>query len=151
MDNGDGTVADCRTGLTWLEDGSCDSLGPNGNGKGTWQEALDAAAALSSGTCGLTDESEAGDWRQATRTEWMAVIASALRQGFSDPVLTDAQGSSKWTTDGDAFVGVQSSAYWTATEWVGPSDAWLVNLFDGSFSHPGKLSDALVWPVRDGQ
>jgi hypothetical protein len=81
----------------------------------------------------------------------MGMMASALRQGFSDPTLTDARGTSGWTTDGDAFVGVQSTSYWTATEWIGPTDAWLVNLFGGAFSHASKLSDLLVWPVRDGQ
>jgi len=148
--NGDGTVTDCRTGLVWLQNGKCDDLGPNGNGLATWQEANDAAAALLSGTCGLTDGSAAGDWRLPTKTEWMGTIASALRQGFGDPTLTDARGTSVWTTDGDAFINVTSGTRWTATEWVGPSDAWHVNLFDGAFDHSGKLADLLVWPVRAG-
>ena len=57
-DNGNGTVTDANTGLVWLKNANC-------FGKVTWQAAMDAAAVLADGQCGLTDGSTAGQWRLA--------------------------------------------------------------------------------------
>ena len=62
-DNGNGTVRDNLTGLIWIKDQRCPLLRPDVNGLSTWQEALNAAKALASGNCGLTDGSVPGDWR----------------------------------------------------------------------------------------
>lgn len=56
-DNGDGTVKDNLTNLVWLADASCNDLGVWGDGRGTWQHALDAANNLGGGICGLSDGS----------------------------------------------------------------------------------------------
>jgi hypothetical protein len=55
-DNRDGTITDNLTGLVWLAQADC-------LGKVEWLDALAAANALAEGQCGLTDGSEAGDWR----------------------------------------------------------------------------------------
>jgi hypothetical protein len=85
-DRRDGTVRDNLTGLIWLKDANCDALGPNGNGTGTWQQALDAANALVNGRCGLTDGSEPGDWRIPNVRE----LQSLIDFGFYQPGLTAA-------------------------------------------------------------
>jgi len=164
LDLGDGTVLDCNTGLIWLEDASCDALGPNGNGLAFWQEALDAAAALAAGTCGLTDGSVAGDWRQPTIQElcsaWsgsslIPCPSSAASDSLIDssvtgsPKVVNAKGDAKWSA-GDAFVGVQSSSYWSATA-LDATNAWLVSLTSGNVASTGKDNNFYVWPVRSGQ
>jgi hypothetical protein len=52
-DCGNGTVTDSVTGLTWLKDAAC-------LGSAHWAAANQAAAALASGQCGLTDRSSPG-------------------------------------------------------------------------------------------
>jgi hypothetical protein len=151
-DNGDGTVSDCRTGLIWLKDASCFQLEQ-------WAGAQSLVAGLfdgstndpNSGDCGLTDGSAAGFWRLATANEWKEMLTSARLQGFTTPALTDAQGRSEWTTDGDVFVGVKTSgAYWTNTE-ASPTLTWFVDLGLGGLGAGLKLSIKEVWPVRAEQ
>lgn len=56
VDNGDATVTDKATGLTWLKHPKCMP-------QLTWYEALEAANNLYDGQCNLTDGSNPGDWR----------------------------------------------------------------------------------------
>lgn len=157
-DMGDGTVQDCRTGLIWLTDANCtDSLGLPGIDKSpgylTWYKAMKWVAVLGSGHCALTDGSYAGEWRLPTITEWRAMIASAKKQGFSDPILTNAAGTAKWTTNGDAFSNVQSDGYWSSTTYApNTAYAWYVDMLDGYVVGHYKASlNYYVWPVRGGQ
>jgi hypothetical protein len=94
-DNGDGTIADNLTGLTWLKDAGC-------LGQQTWGNALAAANALADGNvaCGLTDSSVAGDWRLPNRNE----LASLLDLGTLNPALPA----------GHPFLNV-ASVYWSST------------------------------------
>ena len=63
-DNGDGTVTDNLTRLTWLKDAGC-------LGQQTWADALPLANTLADGNvaCGLADGSAEGDWRLPNRNE----------------------------------------------------------------------------------
>ena len=146
-DNGDGTVTDCRTGLVWLRDASCDELGGTGN----WENMTAAAAGLADGMCGLIDGSQPGFWRLPTVTEFMEMVASANKQGYDYPSLTNARGDAKWTTDGDAFVGVEHSCceYWTSSE-IDTGGVWDLNMRTGDLDIDGKFSRNWVWPVRSG-
>ncbi|MGB3562316.1 MAG: DUF1566 domain-containing protein [Thermoanaerobaculia bacterium] len=146
-DNGDGTVTDCRTGLVWLKDASCEDLGSDGN----WEDMTAAAAGLADGTCGLTDGSQPGFWRLPTVSELMEMVASANIQGFDDPSLTNAKGDAKWTTDGDAFIGVEYSCceYWTSSE-IDTGSVWDVNMRTGNLDIDGKFERNWIWPVRSG-
>lgn len=146
-DNGDGTVTDCRTGLVWLRDASCDELGGTGN----WENMMAAAAGLADGMCGLTDGSYPGFWRLPTVAEFMEMVASANKLGFDYPSLTNAKGDAKWTTDGDAFVGVEHSCceYWTSSE-IDTGGVWDLNMRTGDLDIDGKFSRNWVWPVRSG-
>ncbi len=147
-DNGDGTVTDNLTGLIWLKDASCaDLAGTDVDGGGNWTTALSAAAALSSGTCGLTDGSSAGDWRLPQVQE----LHSLIDYEFSLPALSDAAGTAQWT-EGDAFSGVQSEIYWSSTSLaLFPWDAWDLVLTLGFVDSNAKSSTRFVWPVRGGQ
>ncbi|OAD19361.1 thrombospondin type 3 repeat-containing OmpA/MotB protein [Candidatus Thiomargarita nelsonii] len=58
-DNGDGTVTDNRSGLIWLKNANC-------FGKQKLKIAMQSAANLADGQCGLRDGSRRGDWRLPT-------------------------------------------------------------------------------------
>ncbi len=151
-DNGDGTVTDCRTGLIWLKNASC-------AGSRIWYDAMKWVAALNdtgdSATriCELSDGSYDGEWRLPTITELRAMIASAKKQGFTDPIITNAAGTAKWTND-DAFTNVQSDYYWSSISFplgIGTCCAWALSLDDGSVYLFDKPFSFGVWPVRGGQ
>jgi len=156
--NNNGTVSDCRTGLIWLKDATC--LGytsgeiTNTYGYLTWAEAQTFVAGLQNGICGLTDGSAAGDWRLPTKTEFMAMIQSAINQKFgsdSAPVLTDETGTNQWTA-GHPFTNVWPSQYWTDTTDLSNADlAWDVRLYKNAI--PASVSKTIqryMWPVRAG-
>ena len=65
IDNGDGTVADTATGLTWLRKADCIHQ--------SWPGALAAINGLASGQCGLADGSSAGQWRMPNRSEMLSL------------------------------------------------------------------------------
>lgn len=125
-DNANGTVTDELTGLVWLKNANCD-------GAKQWAAAVTWAAALASGSCGLTDGSVAGQWRLPTIKE----LSSLVHSGFYDPAVP--------------FTGVQSTFYWSSTTYApNPSRAWLVYLYDGIVYSGDKPGTSYVWPVRDG-
>ncbi len=66
-DNGNGTVTDNLTGLIWLKNANCFGLR-------AWNDAVSDCNGLNSGECGLSDDSNAGDWRlpNQERTEQFA-------------------------------------------------------------------------------
>jgi hypothetical protein len=135
--NDDGTVKDNLTNLIWLKDANC-------FGTLVWIEAIDAANTLASGVCGLSDGSQAGDWHLASVNE----LQSLLDIEYSNPALSDAAGTVKWS-EGDAFSGVQASDYWSSSSYAtSPQDAWSVDLSSGEAHGLAKPSPSYVWPVR---
>ncbi len=140
MNNGNGTVTDQRTGLIWLKNANC--FGEQG-----WQTAMQSAAKLAHGQCGLRDGSKAGMWRLPTKEEWEAMIDKK----YSGPALSNAAGTGKWR-EGDAFSGVRPSYYWLSTPYADvASGAWLVNLSYGDVNTYDKPGTNDVWPVRRRQ
>jgi len=139
-DNGDGTVTDTRTNLVWLKNANCLAMSP-----ANWQTAMNNAAALANGTCGLTDGSQAGYWRLPLVGEWEAMVDTR----FFNPALSNAAGTGQWI-QGDAFSGVQSGLYWSSSPNVNPPEVWYVDLSDGDV-YPGIIVGLYVWPVRGGQ
>lgn len=137
-DDGDGTVRDNLTGLIWLKNALC--FGGRG-----WALAVSAANALASGQCALADGSVAGDWRLPNVRE----IHSLIDFGFFGLALSNTAGTDQWT-DGDVFVSVRSSEYWSSTTYAGsPEDAaWSVDLGSGNATVHPKVDGGLVWPVR---
>ena len=153
-DNGDGTVSDCRTGLIWLKNANCtDTAGGIVKTIGylSWSDAGTWTANLANGICSLTDGSSAGDWRLPTKTEWMAMVESARKQGFIYPALTNATGTAHWTS-GDAFTNILSSFYWSSSTYApDTAGAWGVGMVDGSVHVGSKTFHNYVWPVRGVQ
>ena len=139
--NNDGTVTDNMTGLVWLKNANC-------FGERTWPDALTDAAELNSGECGLMDGSIAGDWHVPTVNELQGIV----HYGYYGPALSNAAGTDKWTTSGDAFSGVQSHYYWSSTTHpYYPRNVWSVYLSYGSVSDRTKSNTHYVWPVRGRQ
>ena len=139
-DNGDGTVTDNFTKLIWLKNANC-------FGVKDWYTAISDANSLSSGSCGLTDGSSAGDWRLPNRVE----LTSLVDFKYSSPALSNAAGTAQWT-EGDAFSSVQTNDYWSSTTYAGSTAyAWYVYLGNGNVYTNVKSFTCYVWPVRGGQ
>lgn len=169
VDCGNGTIRDMNTGLIWLQEATCSDLpGTDADGRAYWQDAMEAAAALKSGMCGLTDDSLPGQWRLPEIGEFCSLasptpvielcpaanaVDSLVNTNFRSPTVSNAKGTAKWTTDGDAFIGVETDWYWAATEVEGSPFpiAWRVYLFHGGLDNTNKNTLHSVWPVRGGQ
>ncbi|KHD06603.1 hypothetical protein PN36_11215 [Candidatus Thiomargarita nelsonii] len=136
-DNGDGTVTDNRSGLIWLKKANC-------FGEPDWETAMQSAANLADGQCGLRDGSRRGDWRLPTENEWVAMVDNK----YNFPTLSNAAGTGKWK-EGDAFSGVQTNFYWSSSA-NGAAYAWFVDLASGLVNVVNKSNTSYVWPVRGG-
>ncbi len=147
-----GTVTDKLTGLIWLGDANCNAT-VGGVLKTTtlsWADALTWTNALAAGKCGLTDGSIAGAWRLPNVRE----LQSLMHYGFSNPAVPNTAGTGKCLNDAScAFLGVQSSVYWSSSTLDGSTTyAWFVNTNVGLVFYDGKAAGAnYVWPVRGGQ
>jgi hypothetical protein len=130
-DNENGTVTDNLTGLTWLKDANC-------FGTRTWNNALSDANGLADGQCGLTDGSQAGDWRLPNRFE----LESLLALQNINPALPA----------GHPFTISQIlQYYWSSTtHGNNKSFAWGMYMFDGLIANISKGIACEVWPARGG-
>ncbi|MDM8558915.1 caspase family protein [Candidatus Parabeggiatoa sp. HSG14] len=145
-DNGDGTVTDNRSGLIWLKNANC-------FGRQNWETAMQSAANLASGQCGLRDGSRRGMWRLPTKDEWGAMIDEKYvdRKSWNQPALSNTAGTGPWK-EGDAFSSVQAFNYWSSTTFANNAAyAWRVTLDFGRVHGNVKTFSNYVWPVRGGQ
>jgi hypothetical protein len=126
--NGDGTVTDRVTGLTWLKDASC-------FGTMVWSQAVAEANAFNSGQCGIADGSAEGDWRLPNSNE----LRSLVDPGQGNPSLPV----------GHPFTASEWHIYWSSSS--GGGNAWDVDMANGYSGHFVKESACSVWPVRGGQ
>jgi hypothetical protein len=130
-DNNNGTVTDNLTGLIWMQNANAFGV------KKTWAEALSAAATVANGFGGLTDGSQAGDWRLPNVRE----IESLVDYGRYDPALPAV----------NPFTGVQTSFYWSSSTYGNQTDyAWGVN-FSAGVGSEDKSHVWYVWCVRGGR
>jgi hypothetical protein len=149
--NGDDTVTDNLTGLIWLINANCistiypgfDNDKTVGDGKVTWQHALDFVAGINDGTfasCGVGYT----DWRLAHVRELQSLIdySRADADYPYEPALPA----------GHPFTNVQSFFNWSSTTYAGKTDnAWYVGMGNGLVYYVhNKSYDAYVWPVRGG-
>ena len=125
--NGDGTVTDNLTKLIWLKDAHC-------FGQRNWSEALSDCHGLASGPCGLTDGSNAGDWRLPNVKELQSLIDFSI----TAPALPS----------GHPFDNVSSTYYWSSTTAAnGTGYACHVDMGYGNVYNHGKSVNNYVWPV----
>jgi hypothetical protein len=119
IDNGDGTLADTVTGLTWLKQADCINQ--------AWSAALNAVNALASGQCGLSDGSTAGQWRLPNRTEMLSLSDRAPT--FPQAAYLDGEYQASATVTGPVIFSnyIISNYYWTSTtDAADPTQAWTV-------------------------
>jgi hypothetical protein len=130
-DNGNGTVTDTFTGLVWLKNAMCFQ-------RKSWLNALTLANTLSSGQCGLTDNSAAGDWRLPNSLE----LESLIDISKLNPALPT----------GHPFINVMPSGYWTSTTNAFHTyRARYVYIPSGAVNGSDKTNPShYLWPVRDG-
>jgi len=142
-DNGDGTVTDNLTRLVWLKNADC-AEEPK-----VWDTALSYSNALydgctdcfgTSGDCGLSDGSSAGDWRLPNVNELHSLV---MDSGQTDPALPPVH----------PFSDVGWGLYWSSTSAHNTGKAWFVDLSDGDVNDVGDKDGwgLWVWPVRGGQ
>ena len=120
IDNGNGTIADTVTGLTWLKKANCIN--------NTWTSALASINNLANGQCGLSDGSSAGQWRMPNRNEMLSLSDRAPTFPQADYFNGQAQGSAGPVTGPVIFTSfVPFDYYWTSTTSVADSSqAWTV-------------------------
>jgi hypothetical protein len=152
--HGDGTVTDNLTGLMWLQDANCittqysgfDNDDVAGDGKVTWQHALEFVAGINAGTYPNCCAGHTDWWLPNVRE-----MQSLVHYGFKNPAVPNTAGTGKWT-DGDPFDNVQPNLYWSSTtSESNASLAWRVHLNTGLVDAQKKTSWRYVWPVRGGQ
>jgi hypothetical protein len=139
-DNEDGTVTDKMTGLIWLKNADC-------FGQRSWDSAISDCNGLSSGNCGLTDGSNAGDWRLPNRNE----LSSLLNSDFYGPAVPNTAGTGQ-CADGDPFNNLLSGdLYWSSSTFpLSTNQAYYVDTFGSIVYVRIKSESNLVWPVRGG-
>lgn len=119
IDNGDGTLADTVTGLTWLKRADCIQQ--------DWGGALVAVNGLASGQCGLADGSTAGQWRLPNRSEMLSLSDRAPT--FPQAAYLNGQYQASGVVTGPVVFDhfVISDYYWTSTTSAADtSEAWSV-------------------------
>ena len=127
--NGDGTVTDTLTELTWLKDA-------NVFGEVTWDEALANARKLEHGRFGLTDHSEEGDWRLPNVNEMESLLDLSNSRGS----VINHEGQ---------FDNLRVANYWTSTSVAAfPALAWYVALAVGPPVFDLKVNLMRMLPVR---
>jgi len=130
VDNADGTVTDNLTGLIWLKNMDC-------FGWSVWSDALTDANGLAHGACGLTDGSEAGDWRLPNSLESIS--------------LTDFSQTGPMLTAGHPFINFTNKSQWTSTNYLSlPVRSFYLSVSTGSYGYIDKSFEELfiAWPVR---
>ncbi|MFC1780051.1 DUF1566 domain-containing protein, partial [Thermodesulfobacteriota bacterium] len=136
-DNGDGTTTDNLTGLMWLKNADCLDLAGGIDKSGSllsWQNALTWSDSISNGLCGLTDNSEVGDWRLPNINELQS--------------LYDSMEDYPPLTSGHPFDNVQqhSHFYWSSSATA--SNGWITSMGEDYVNASSPVNGNYVWPVK---
>ncbi len=142
IDNGNGTISDTVTGLTWLKNANCIQA--------TWSGAITAVNNLASGQCGLTDGSTAGQWRMPNRSEMLSLAErsptfpiAAYYDGIYGPDGITVTGPVIFTTF------EVSQYYWTSSTYAPDStQAWTVYSCDFGVYNVPKNNIGYTMAVR---
>jgi hypothetical protein len=151
VDCGNGTVTDQKTGLTWLKDVACATLGNPGV---DWLTAQGNVAALKDGRCGLTDGSQPGDWRLPTMDDWNEAMDGVAEVCTAAPFWLNDAGTGCWGSGPSSFASVASGYYWSSSTFENyPGYVWMAGLdnVDKAYGHLYfKDSRLRAWPVLGG-
>ncbi|MBF0539076.1 MAG: DUF1566 domain-containing protein, partial [Nitrospirae bacterium] len=124
-DNGNQTVTDNLTGLSWTKDAGAPTVGSCTAGTWSWQAALDYVKCLN--TANYLGYSE---WRLPNRKELFS-----LRMAAPNP-----------------FTNVSTCLYWSSTTYaVNTSLAWQVATAGMEYASDKMSNGCGIWPVRGGQ
>jgi len=142
IDNGNGTISDTVTGLTWLKKADCIQA--------SWANAITAVNNLASGQCGLTDGSTAGQWRMPNRFEML----SLAERSATFPIAAYYDGI--YGPDGVTVTGpvifntfAVSEYYWTSSTYAADSSqAWTVYSCDFGAYNISKANIGYTMAVR---
>ncbi|MCX8027257.1 MAG: DUF1566 domain-containing protein, partial [Thermodesulfovibrionales bacterium] len=142
-DMGNGTTKDNLTGLIWLKNANC-------FGTQAWAVALNSANTLANGQCGLTDNSQAGDWRLPNINELKSLVNIGYKEGgMCDGYPCDYL--AMWLNYNN-FNNMQNNYYWSSTTYTAtPITAWIINMQNGNAGGYVKTAQTYVLPVRGGQ
>lgn len=151
-DNANGTVTDNVTGLIWSTQANCiasiypgyDNDGTLGDGKVTWQHALDFIVGVNNATYNCGDTSNGGsnqsDWRLPNIVEMLSLVDYS--QGKPALPIGHPFGS---------ITSAISYSYWSSTTlWSNGASARVVDYWDGIGSYISKTASMYVWAVRGG-
>lgn len=141
IDNGDGTLADTVTGLTWLKKADCIQQ--------PWSGALAAVNALANGQCGLADGSAAGQWRLPNRAEMLSLSDRAPT--FPQASYLNGQYQAGTAVTGPAVFDnfIVSDYYWTSTTNAADTgEAWTIYSCDFGVYNVAKSELRYALAVR---
>jgi hypothetical protein len=143
-DNGDGTIHDELSGLTWLEDVNCIGTnypdvapGPYGAGLMSWEEALDLVTEINNGVfpeCSLGYS----NWRMPNVLELNSLL------------FYQKEGNTKSLPTGHPFDIWNETDFWSSTtDAYNPDNAWRVSVQNGRIK-PVDKDDAkgFLWLVH---
>lgn len=152
--NSDGTLTDNLTGLIWLQDANCkDTAGginrDNGfNGGLYWNDALTWSNNLATGICGLTDGSNAGDWRLPNILELQILVNIDYGNELCGGIACTSPAA--WLTT-QSFSNMSTGTYFSSSTAIQDGhhdDAWIVAMSNGNMGHGGKDSYYNLVAVR---
>lgn len=141
IDKNDGTILDTATGLVWLKQADCIN--------DTWSGAITAVRNLSSGQCGLADQSSSGDWHLPSRAEMLSL------SDRSENNEADYFNSTYRYWDGSLFQAAVFNNfqtyqyYWTSdSDATDPTRAWTLFSCDYGVYDSAKMTPGFTLAVR---
>lgn len=144
-DNGDGTIRDKRTALTWEKLSNDGSIHDRDNTY-SWADAFGKIDDLNTAAfAGFTD------WRLPNETELETIVDRNKIVPSAPAEFQNGCTAGCTVLTCSCTVGPFQSIYWSSTTYVKtPSSAWLVNFYDGTAYTEPKTTLHFVRAVRGG-